>query len=66
MASKTNVQWVWSNLSKVFDKLIYSQLNTYMSENVSKYLAEYRKNHNTQDALLNRIENWGCNLNKGL
>ena len=66
MASKTNVQWVWSNLSEVFDKLIYSQLNTYMSKNFSKYLAEYRKNHNAQHALLNMIENWGCNLNKRL
>ena len=53
---------IWSNLSKVFEKLIYSQLNTYMSENFSKCLAEYHKN-NTEHALLNMIEHWECNLN---
>ena len=27
-----------SNLSKVFEKLIYPQINTYMSDKLSKYL----------------------------
>ena len=45
------------NLSKVFEKLIYSQINTYMKAKFSKYLTEFRKNHNTQHALLNMIEN---------
>ena len=54
-----------SNLSKVFEKLIYSQINTYMSDKFSKYLTGFRKNHNTQHALLNMIENWKSNLNKG-
>ena len=35
-----------SNLSKVFKKRIYSQINTYMSEKFSKYLTGFRKNHN--------------------
>ena len=54
-----------SNLSKVFEKLIYSQINTYMSNKSSKYLTEFRKNHNTKHALLNMTENWKSNLNKG-
>ena len=54
-----------SNLSKVFENLIYSQIKTYMSDKFSKYLTEFRKNHNTQHALLNMIENWKSNLNKG-
>ena len=54
-----------SNLSKVFEKLIYSQINTYMSYKLSKYLTGFRKNHNTQHALLNMIENRKTNLNKG-
>ena len=37
-----------SNLSKVFEKLIYSQINTYMSDKFSKYLTVFRKDHNTQ------------------
>ena len=53
------------NLSKVFEKLIYSQINTYMSDKFSKYLTLLRKNHNTQHALLNMTENWKSNLNKG-
>ena len=54
-----------SNLSKVFEKLIYCQIYTCMSEKFSKYLTRFRKNHNTQQALLNMIENWKRNLNKG-
>ena len=37
-----------SNLSKVFEKLIYPQINTYMSDKFSKYLTVFRGNHNTQ------------------
>ena len=36
-----------------------------MSDKFSKYLAAFRKNHNTQRALLNMIENWKSNLDKG-
>ena len=54
-----------SNLSKVFEKLIYSQINTYMSDKFSKYLTAFRKNHNTQHVFLNIIENWKSNLNEG-
>ena len=31
-----------SNLSKVFEKLTYSQVNTYMSDKFSKYLTGFR------------------------
>ena len=37
-----------SNLSKVFEKLIYPQINLYMSDKFSKYLTVFCKNHNTQ------------------
>ena len=46
-----------SNLSKLFEKLIYSQINTYMSDKFSKYLTGFGKNYNTQNALLNMTEN---------
>ena len=32
------------NLSKGFEKLIYSQINTYISDKFSKYLTLFRKN----------------------
>ena len=35
-----------SNLWKVFEKLIHSQMNTYMRDKLSKYLYEFHKNHN--------------------
>ena len=54
-----------SNLSKVFKKLIYSQIYTYMGDKFSKYLRGFRKNHNTQHVLINMIENWKSNLDKG-
>ena len=44
-----------SNLLKVLEKLIYFQINTYMNDKCLKYLTGFRKNHNTQDALLNMI-----------
>ena len=36
-----------------------------MSAKFSKHLSGFRKNHNTQHVLLNMIENWKSNLNKG-
>ena len=55
-----------SNLSNVFGKLIYSQINTYMSDEFLKYLTGFRKNHNTQHAMLDMVENWKSNINKGI
>ena len=46
------------------EKLIYSQINTYISDKFSKNLTGFRKNHNTQHVLLNMIENWKIDLNK--
>ena len=34
-----------SNFSKIFEKLIYSQVNSYMEPKLSKYLAGFRRNH---------------------
>ena len=46
------------------EKLIYSQINTFITDKFSKNLTGFRKNHNTQHALLNMIENWKIDLNK--
>ena len=47
-----------SNFSKIFEKLIYSQVNSYMEPKLSKYLAGFRRNHNAQNALLRMIKSW--------
>ena len=37
----------------------------HISNKFSKYLTRFCKNHNAQHPLLNMIENWKSNLNKG-
>ena len=54
-----------SNFSKVFERLISVKINSYMDGNFSRFLTGFHKKHNTQHALLNMIENWKENLNKG-
>ena len=45
-----------SNLSKIFEKLIYLQLNNYMQNKFSMYLTGFQKNRGTQHTLLKMIE----------
>ena len=45
-----------SNFAKLFESIIYSQLNDYMENKFSKYLTEFRGNHNTQNSHLRMIE----------
>ena len=47
-----------SNFSEIFEKLIYSQVNSYIEPKLSKYLAGFRGNHNTQHALLRMTVSW--------
>ena len=41
-----------SSFSKIFEKLIYLQLNNYMQNKFSVYLTGFWKNHGTQHAFL--------------
>ena len=54
-----------SNLTKLFESIIYSQLNDYMENKFSKYLTGFPKNHSTQSSLLRMIESWKAKLNNG-
>ena len=54
-----------SNFSKIFEKLIYLQLNNYMQNKFSVYLTGFRKNHGTQHALLKMIKTWKTKLHIG-
>ena len=54
-----------SNFSKIFEKLIYVQLNNYMHNKFSIYLTGFRKNHGTQQTVLKMIETWKTKLNMG-
>ena len=53
-----------SPLSKVFEKLLFEQINDHMQSKFSKYLTGFRKNHSTQNALLTMIEKRKTILNK--
>ena len=54
-----------SNFSKIFEKLIYLQLNNYTQNKFSVYLTGFRKNHGTLHTLLKMIEPWKAKLNMG-
>ena len=55
-----------STFSKVFEKLLFEQINYHMQSKFPKHLTVFRKNHTTQNALLVMIEKWKNILNKKL
>ena len=55
-----------STFSKVFEKLLFEQINDHMQSKFSKHLTGSCKNHSTQNALLVMIEKWKTILNKKL
>ena len=50
---------------KIFEKIVYEQINSYMESRFSHLLCGFRKNHNTQHFLLIMLENWKLVLDKG-
>ena len=46
------------HLSKVFERILYKQIDSFTKNKFSPYLCGFRKNHNTQYSLLKMIENW--------
>ena len=65
--SKYNCQPIntLSNFAKPFESIIYSQLNDYMENKLSKYHTGCRKNRDTQNSLLRTIESWKVKLDNG-
>ena len=51
-----------SNFIKLFESILFTQLNAYMRKIFSKYLTSFQKNHNTQNSLLRMIESWKFRL----
>ena len=54
-----------TNFSKIFEKIVYSQVNSHMEPKLFKYLTRFRRNHSTQHALLRMIVSWWPLQNKG-
>ena len=54
-----------SNFTKLFESILFTQINRYMQNKFSKYLTGFRKNHNTQASLVRMIESRKTRLNNG-
>ena len=53
------------SLSKLFEKIIQSQISVYIEKFLSPFLCGYRKGYNVQHALVTLIEKWRISLDKG-
>ena len=55
---------VLPSTSKVFERLMQSEMNSYISVYLSKYLCGYRKGYSAQYALISLLEKWKSTLDK--
>ena len=53
------------HMSKVFERIMYHQINDYMKDKLLKKLKGFRKNHSTQYCLNGMLEIWKKVLDKG-
>ena len=56
---------VLPTVSKVFERLMGTQISAYMSQYLSSLLCGFRKGYNAQHALIRAIEKWRTCLDKG-
>ena len=52
-------------MSKVLERIIYSQIDAFMQAKPSNLLTGFRKNHSTKHCLKYILENWKNKLDKG-
>ena len=55
-----------SHMSKVFERMLYSQLNDFMKDKLSNILTRFRKGHSAQHALIIMIEKWKRALDENM
>ena len=55
---------ILSAFSKIFERLIYEDLNLYINNKLSPYLCGFRKGYNTQNCLIIMLEKWKKALDK--
>ena len=53
------------HVSKVFERIIYKQINTCMEVEISNYVTGFRKSHGTQHSLVTILERWKKAIDKG-
>ena len=47
-----------SHMSKVFERLLHKQIETFMSNKLSNMLSDFRENYNAQYCLTFMLEKW--------
>ena len=52
-------------MSRVFERIMYTQIESFLEDTLSKLLTGLRKNHSTQHCLINMLEKWKYTLDKG-
>ena len=53
-----------STMSKIHERLLFNQINEYISHKLSKYLCGFRKHFSAQHCLVLMLENWKLSLDK--
>ena len=49
----------------VFERIMFTQIKSFMEDKLSKSLTGFRKSHSTQHCLINMLEKWKNTLDKG-
>ena len=52
-------------MSEVFERILYKQIDTFMTTKFFPYLCGLEKNHHAQYSLLKMIQTWKKHLDKG-
>ena len=56
---------IWSNVSKIFERIIFRQISNYMDSFFSKYQCRFRKGYSSQQCLLSMLEKWKRTVDNG-
>ena len=56
---------VLSHMLNVFERIMYTETESFVEDKLSKFLVGFRKNHSTHYCLINTLEKWGNTLDKG-
>ena len=56
---------ILKNISKVYERILFKQIGTFMDNFFSKFQCGFRKGYSAQQCLLALIEKWKSALDKG-
>ena len=56
---------VLPHVTKIIERVMYTQIENFMEDKLSKLLTGFRKNHSTQHSVVNMLEKWENTLDKG-